>query len=65
MPAKWTGEVVGEMHVFGVTAKELAAEAGWHAKYLSAVLNGHKEPRNAETTLKSALERLKAQKAGA
>ena len=58
MPAQWTGRLIGEMHVAGVTAKQLAAEAGWHEKYLSAVLNGHREPKNAEETLRAALARL-------
>lgn len=58
MPAQWTGGLVGEMHIKGVTAKQLAAEVGWHEKYLSAVLNGHKEPKGAEGKLRAALERL-------
>ena len=62
MPAKWTAEIVGEMHLAGVSAKQLAAEADWHPKYLSAVLNGHKEPKTAEAHLREALARLKARK---
>ena len=58
MPAQWTADLVGEMHLKGVTAKQLAAEAGWHEKYLSAVMNGHREPKNAEQTLRAALERI-------
>ena len=60
MPAQWTAELIGEMHLKGITAKQLAAEANWHEKYLSAVLNGHREPKGAESTLRAALERLKA-----
>ena len=30
MPAQWTAEVIGEMHLKGVTAKQLAAAVGWH-----------------------------------
>lgn len=62
MPAQWTAEVIGEMHLNGITAKQLAAEAGWHEKYLSVVLNGHREPKNAEATLKASLERLVSDK---
>lgn len=58
MPAQWTADLIGEMHLKGVTCKSLAAEAGWHEKYLSAVLNGHREPKNAERTLRTALDRL-------
>lgn len=62
MPAKWTAELLGEMHLAGVTAKQLAAEAGWHDKYLSAVMNGHREPKGAENTLKEAFRRIVEQK---
>lgn len=58
MPAKWTADLLGEMHLAGVTAKQLAAEVGWNPKYLSVVLNGHKEPKGAEEKLKAALGRL-------
>lgn len=59
MPAAWTGELLGEMHLTGVTAKRLAAEVGWHPKYLSAVLNGRRNPKNAEAELRAALSRLR------
>lgn len=62
MPAQWTAEILGEMHLSGVTGKQLAAEAGWHEKYLSAVMNGHREPKGAEDTLRAALARIKASK---
>lgn len=58
MPAQWTAEVIGKMHLAGVTAKQLAAEVGWNPKYLSVVLNGHKEPKGAEQKLKAALDNL-------
>ena len=58
MPAKWTADLLGEMHLAGVTAKQLAAEVGWNPKYLSVVLNGHKEPKGAEEKLNAALYRL-------
>ena len=29
MPAKWTGRLVGLMHVYGITHEDLAAAAGW------------------------------------
>lgn len=60
MPAKWTADLLGEMHLAGVTAKQLAAEVGRNPKYLSVVLNGHKEPKGAEKKLNEALGRLLA-----
>lgn len=58
MPAQWTAEILGKMHLFGVTAKQLAEEAGWHPKYLSRVMNGHIEPKTAREKLNAALERI-------
>ena len=58
MPAQWTADLLGEMHLRGVTAKRLAEEAGLNDKYVSAILNGHREPKNAEQALKNALARL-------
>ena len=59
MPAQWTAEIIGEMHLNNITAKQLAQEVDWHPKYLSQVLNGHKEPKGAEKKLKEALDRIK------
>ena len=58
MLAQWIGDVIGEMHKNKITASELANEIGWHAKYLSAILNGHRSPKNAEQTVKQALARI-------
>lgn len=62
MPAQWTADVVGEMHLHKITAIQLAEKIGWHPKYLSAVLNGKREPRHAEEIVKSAMQELTAEK---
>lgn len=61
MPEKWTGDVVGDMHVAGITAKQLAQKMGVNEKYLSAVLNSKKNPKNAESKCKAALSELIAE----
>lgn len=58
MPEKWTGEVVGAMHVNGISAKQLANKMGLNEKYLSAVLNSKKTPKDAESRCKAALDEL-------
>ena len=60
MPAQWTADILGEMHLKGVTAKRLAAAIGWHPKYLSQVLNGHVNPKDAERKIRSALDGFSA-----
>lgn len=61
---QWTGEVIGKLHIYGFTSKDLAKEAGMHEKHLSALLNGRKSSLNAEDTIKSALDRLISQHSG-
>lgn len=58
MPAQWTADVVGEMHRHHITGKQLAETMGWNPKYLSTVLNGHREPRGAEQKCRDALSTL-------
>lgn len=58
MPAQWTADIIGKMHLAGITAKQLAEEVGWHEKYLSAVMNGHREPKDAEVKVRAALSKL-------
>lgn len=58
MPAQWTGEIVGEMHNRNITSKMLAAELGWHEKYLSQVLNSAAPPKKAEGKVRMALDAL-------
>ena len=62
MPAQWTADIIGKMHLSSITAKQLADKIGWHPKYLSSVLNGHKNPKNAERALNAALDELIAEK---
>lgn len=58
MPAQWTAEIIGKMHLNSITAKQLAAEVGWHPKYLSQVLNSRVNPKNAENKLTAAIKRI-------
>lgn len=62
MREKWTGDVVGAMHVNCITYAALAKELGWNVKYLSAVLNGHRKPNGVEEKVKLALSKLIAGK---
>lgn len=65
MLAQWTGEIIGQMHVNGITAKQVAEAIGWHPKYLSQVLNGHKTPADAESKVRKALDKLLSEQASA
>ena len=63
MPAQWTGQIIGQMHLNCITAKELATELDWNPKYLSQVLNSRVNPKGAEEKLTAALNRIIERKA--
>lgn len=58
MLEEWTGRVVGAMHVHMIPYKVLADELGWNVKYLSAVLNGHRKPKDAQEKIEAALNKV-------
>lgn len=50
--------MVGQMHMQGITMRELATEMGITNRYLSAIINGHKTPANAEQRCSEAFLRI-------
>lgn len=58
MPAAWTGDIVKDLHLHGISAKQLAEKLGWNSKYLSTVLNGHRNPAGAEVKIRAALKEM-------
>lgn len=58
MPAKWTGRLVGLMHVHRITQTELAEEAGWTRPYTSTMLNSDSNDKKVRQRLTEALDRL-------
>lgn len=62
MPEKWTGDVVGKMHINCITYDELSEKLGYAKGYISMVLNGHRKPKGAEQKFRKALDELIQQK---
>lgn len=58
LPKKWTGDLVGLMHDNKITFTQLALALGVTNRYVSMVLNGHREPAGAEERFRSAVEVL-------
>lgn len=58
MPAKWTGRVVGLMHIHGITHAELAKEAGLCRSYTTMLLNKEKVNDKSRERITDALDRL-------
>lgn len=64
MPAQWTAELLGEMHLHRITAIQLSKKLGMNPKYVSAVMNGRRSPKEAEVKFKTALAELINEKKG-
>lgn len=56
MPEKWTGKVVGKMHVEEITNKDIAKEMGVTPAYVSMILNSSRSPAWAKERVTKALE---------
>ncbi len=63
MIGEWTADVVGRMHLAGITGKQLAEECGITNSYLSAVLHGKKGDENTRKRILDALERMEEKRA--
>ena len=60
MREKWTGRLIGELHIHDVTIKELAEFMGITQSYATMVLNGKRNPEGAEKRFFAALRSLLA-----
>lgn len=58
LPKEWTGDLVGLMHTHRITCQELADKLGVTNRYVSMVLNGHREPAGAEQKFRAAVEEI-------
>lgn len=58
MPKEWTGELVGLMHNHRISNSDLARKLGVTDRYISMVLNGHREPEGAEGRFRAAVTEL-------
>ena len=58
MPKEWTGDLVGLMHNHKISFQALADKLGVTNRYVSMVLNGHREPPGAEDKFRKAVNEL-------
>lgn len=58
MPKEWTGDLVGLMHNHKITFSQLADKLGVTNRYVSMVLNGHRDPAGAEQRFRTAVAQL-------
>lgn len=64
MLAQWTADVVGKMHQYRITRSQLASKLGVVPDYVTMVLNGRRNPKNAEGRFRAALDELIKEKTG-
>jgi predicted transcriptional regulator len=68
MPEKWTGDLVGKMHIHRVTMADLGRELGITRAYVSMILAGQRGKRgnvDNEKRMNEALDRILARRAEA
>ena len=58
MPAQWTADLIGEMHLARVSKKQLAEHLGVTPEYVSMILNGHRDPDGAAGRFREALAQI-------
>lgn len=64
MLEKWTGQVVGKMHVHQVTLDDLGKELNFTRAYLSMILNGRRKPPEIRQRVEKALDAVIERKKG-
>lgn len=62
MPEKWTGRIVGIMHVNQISYEELARELGVTKPYAGMILNGVRKPPDAEKRVSAAINNILARR---
>ena len=61
---KWTGRLIGRMHVENVTYEQLGAEMGIGKSYVSMILNGERKPKGIRQRMEAALDAVLAKRNG-
>lgn len=58
MIQKWSGNLIGRMHNANVTRQDLADKLELNKSYISMILNGQRNPKNAKEQLTNAFEEI-------
>lgn len=64
MLAQWTADLVGQMHKWKISMKQLADHMGLSREYVSMILNGHREPDGAKERFGRAVAEIVAEMEG-
>ena len=55
---KWIGDAVAKMHINRITQSVVADKMGVTREYISNILNGVKQPANAENRIMTAIDEI-------
>lgn len=58
MPPAWTGEIIKQMHLSRISRRDLAAVLDVAPEYVTMVLNGKRQPKDAQAQFEAALEKI-------
>lgn len=64
MIQKWSGALIGKMHNANVTRQDLADKLGLNKSYISMILNGQRNPKNAKEQLNNAFDEIVRERSG-
>lgn len=62
MPAQWNRDISGKLKSNRITQIEFSKKLGYTPQYVSSVLNGKRNPKNAEKLFSTVLNELIAEK---
>ena len=62
MPAQWTAEVIGQMHLAGIKQTDVAKHLGVTRAYINMILQGKRNPPTGEKQIRQAVAELAAKK---
>lgn len=62
MPAQWNCDISGKLKSNRITQIEFAEKLGYTPQYVSSVLNGKRNPKNAEKLFRTVLNDLISEK---
>lgn len=55
---KWIATAVGQMHINRITHSDLARHLGCTREYVTMILNGRKEPKDAKQRITQAINEI-------
>lgn len=64
MPEMWTGKILAQLHVNGITQRQLAKEMGLTEQYVSMLLNSVKPAASVEERMNAAISAILAKRKG-